>query len=68
MRSRKAGRNGYETGKLSEGGGALGAQTQFSAVEDASGIQVDPSALLISCFAFIVSVMAAHIVAKFVAK
>jgi hypothetical protein len=67
-RSGRSGRgSGFESGRLAEGGGAMGAAMQFNAgYDDGSGVQVEPQQLLIACFVFIVVVMAAHIASKFV--
>ena len=68
-RSGRSGRGGggFESGKLAEGGGAMGAAMQFNTgYDDGSGVQVEPQQLLIACFVFIVLVMTAHIASKFI--
>jgi hypothetical protein len=62
------GSNGYESAKLNARGEGEAALQFNSGYDDGSGIQVEPQQLLIACFAFIVAVMAAHIISKFVAK
>jgi len=66
-RSSRRGGGGFESGKLAEGGGAMGAAMQFNTgYDDGSGVQVEPQQLLIACFVFIVLVMTAHIASKFI--